>query len=120
MIYKDSQKLEKTRKYLKSMPVNQGVLGSSPRRGAKGNLLKFSKLPFLFKAEHFLFTPSPCAGRREAGLVHSNSLYTAGVLGFVVVAIVYGKVSVRDTHKADIVRLSGLSGGAVFSSIWAK
>ena len=30
MIYKDSQKLEKTRKYRKPMPHNQGVPGSSP------------------------------------------------------------------------------------------
>ena len=28
--YKDSQKLEKTRKYRKPMPHNQGVPGSSP------------------------------------------------------------------------------------------
>ena len=30
MIYKDSQKLEKTRKYRKPMPHNQGVAGSCP------------------------------------------------------------------------------------------
>ena len=30
MIYKDSQKLEKTRKHRKPMPHNQGVPGSSP------------------------------------------------------------------------------------------
>ena len=30
MLYKDSQKLEKTRKHQKPMPHNQGVPGSSP------------------------------------------------------------------------------------------
>ena len=30
ILYKDSQKLEKTRKYRKPMPHNQGVPGSSP------------------------------------------------------------------------------------------
>ncbi len=34
MLYKDIQKLEKTRKYRKPMPVNQRVLGSSPSSGA--------------------------------------------------------------------------------------
>ena len=34
ILYKDSQKLEKTRKYRKPMPVNQRVLGSSPSSGA--------------------------------------------------------------------------------------
>ena len=55
-------------------------------------------------------------------LIHSNILYAAGVSGFdsIYRVIVYGKVSVRDTHKADIVRIVGLSGGAVISSIWAK
>ena len=41
ILYKDSQKLEKTRKYRKPMPVNQRVLGSSPSSGAKA-LKKFS------------------------------------------------------------------------------
>ena len=30
MLYKDSQKLEKTRKHRKPMPHNQGVVGSCP------------------------------------------------------------------------------------------
>ena len=53
-------------------------------------------------------------------LVHSYVLYAAGITGSC--ADVYGKVSapVIDTHEADIVRIVGLSGGAVFSSIWAK
>lgn len=51
-------------------------------------------------------------------LIHSNILYTAGVLGLC--CDVHGEVSVRDTHKADIVRLSGLSVGAVITRIRAK
>ena len=55
-------------------------------------------------------------------LIHSNILYTAGVLGYVSVSrvIVYGKVSVRDTHEADIVRFVALTGGAVITRIRAK
>ena len=51
-------------------------------------------------------------------LIHSNILYTAGVSGSW--ADVHGEVSGRDTHKADIVRLSGLSVGAVITRIRAK
>ena len=46
-------------------------------------------------------------------LIHSNILYTAGVLGCV--ASVYGKVFVFKTYEADIVRLLALTGGAVIS-----
>ena len=37
ILYKDSKKLEKTRKYRKPMPVNQRVPGSSPGSGATKN-----------------------------------------------------------------------------------
>ena len=58
-------------------------------------------------------------------LIHSNILYAAGVPGYVSFrrVIVYGKVSALsgpDTHETDIVPITGLSGGAVISSIWAK
>ena len=48
-------------------------------------------------------------------LIHSNILYTAGVLGCVAAASVYGKVFVFKTYEADIVRLVALTGGAVIS-----
>ena len=58
-------------------------------------------------------------------LIHSNILYAAGVSGYVSFrrVIVYGKVSALsgpDTHETDIVRIIGLTAGAVISSIWAK
>ena len=46
-------------------------------------------------------------------LIHSNILYTAGVLGCV--ASVYGKVFVFKTYEADIFRVVALTGGAVIS-----
>ena len=48
-------------------------------------------------------------------LIHSNILYTAGVLGCGAAASVYGKVFVFKTYEADIVRLLALTGGAVIS-----
>lgn len=51
-------------------------------------------------------------------LIHSNILYTTGIPGFC--PGVYGEVTVRDTHKADIVRITGLSVGAVITRIRAK
>ena len=46
-------------------------------------------------------------------LIHSNILYTAGVLGCV--ANVYGKVFVITTYEADIASFVALTGGAVIS-----
>jgi len=65
MIYKDSQKLEKTRKHRKPMPVNQRVLGSSPSSGAKSTeeiqcFFHLIYIPHFLKDEMCL--SCPCVG----------------------------------------------------------
>ena len=54
ILYKDSQKLEKTRKYRKPMPVNQRVLGSSPSSGATQNQALTKKFASAFFLQYYI------------------------------------------------------------------